>query len=404
MKEENIKIKSIADKDGVQLSSQGNRKNYRKSKSCLLVLLVIFFGFIAGGLSGLVFDNVLFDYLSRVPWLTESKFLQVKEAQVVIQREEKITTTTDEAVNDLIKNNNAAAVSIIKKSDSSTNQVFVIPQAEGHGLALTADGLIVTSEAAFISQPQQYQVLNSNGETYDIAKVFKDPLGEIAFIKIKADNLAVAELSSNNDLQPGQQLYSIFNNPLGKNEVKAVMLESLEYNPTFPLDSDRIEYYLQGDSANLTLGSALFTIDGKVVGLVVPGRQDDHLIYQAADLEAAFDRVLTEDKISYPSLGFRYLKLNSKLARMNGLSINEGLLIYQPAGRPAIVAGSPAAVASLQAGDIITNVAGEKINGNYVLSRQARKWRQGDEVEIKYLRAGQERTTSLIIKEIKEVK
>ena len=403
MKEDNIKIKAIADKDGVQMSPQKDRKNHRKSKSCLLVLVVIFFSFMVGGLGGLVFDNVLFDYLSRVSWLAESEFLQVKEAQVIIQREEKITTTADEAVNDLVKNNSAATVSVIKKSDSLTGQIYATPQAEVYGLVLTADGLIVTSEAAFTSQPEQYRVLNSSGATYDITKVFKDPLGEIAFIKIEADDLAVAELSNNSNLQSGQQLYSIFNNPLGKNEVKAVMLENLEYNPTFPLDSDRIEYYLQGDSNDLALGSALFTIDGKVVGLVVPGRQNDRLIYQAADLEAALDRVLTEDKISYPSLGFKYLKLNSKLAQMNGLSVNEGLLIYQPAGRSAVVADGPAAVAGLQAGDIITSIAGEKINGNYALPREARKWHQGDKIEVKYLRAGQEENTKLTIKEIKEI-
>ena len=401
MKEEDIKIKSIADNDGEQLPLKKGRQDHRKTKSCLMILVVIFFSFVVGGLSGLVFDNVLFDYLSRVPWLAESQFLQVRESQVVIQREEKITTTADEAISDLAKNKITAVVSIVKKSTAPADQIYLTPQAEGYGLVLTADGLIITSEAAFVDQPQQYQVLSSSGEVYDIKKVYQDPLSEIAFIKIEADSLAVAELNGVNGLKSGQQLYSMLSNPLGKVEVQNVTLENPEYNPTFPLDSDRVEYYLQGDVVNLVWGSALFTIDGKVAGIVIPGRENDRLIYRAADIEIALGQVLTAGKITYPTLGFRYIKLNSKLAQMNELSVNEGLLIYQSSGRP-VETDSPAAIAGLQAGDIITSVAGEKVNSSYVLPRVARNWQLGEEVEIKYLRDGQEKTTTLVIKEIKE--
>ncbi|NQV12835.1 MAG: serine protease [Parcubacteria group bacterium] len=405
-KDENIKIKAISDKDGMQMSSKEKdaRKNHHKSRSCLSFLLVIIISFVIGGLGGLVFDNVLFDYLSRVPFLSDGELLQVKESQVVIQREEKVTTTSEEAVTSLVKDANAAMVTIVKKQTTTSDKVQIASQAEGYGLVLTADGLIVSSDRVFTSQPDQYEIVASDGSVYPVKKIIKDPLGEMTFVKVKADNLTVAELGNSDDLQVGQKVYSVLSNPLGKVEVKSIMLEDVVYNPTFPLDSDQVEYYLKGDVTNFAHGSVLFTIDGKVAGLVVPGQQDDRLIYPASDIELALSEVVAKSKITRPVIGVRYVKLNNKLARMNGLSVNEGLLIYNPAGQAAVTAGSPAAIAGLQAGDIIINVKGEKVNGNYSLPREAKQWNKGEEVEVKYLRAGQEETAKMVIKEIKEAK
>ncbi|MFH2105128.1 MAG: S1C family serine protease [Parcubacteria group bacterium] len=405
-KDENIEIKAISDKDGMRMSSKekDTRKGHHKSKSCFSFLLVIIISFVIGGLGGLVFDNVLFDYLSRVPFLSDGELLQVKESQVVIQREEKVTTTSEEAVTSLVKDVNAALVAIVKKQAVASDKVYITPQAEGYGLVLTADGLIVSSDRVFTSQSDQYEIVASDGSVYPIEKLIKDPAGEIAFVKVKADNLTVAELGNSDNLQVGQKVYSVLSNPLGKMEVKSIMLEDVVYNPTFPLDSDLVEYYLKGDVANFAHGSVLFTIDGKVAGLVVPGQQDDRLIYPASDIELALNEVVAKSKITRPVIGVRYVKLNSKLARLNGLSVNEGLLVYNSAGQVAIKSGSPAAVAGLQAGDVIINIKDKKVNGNYSLPREAKQWNKGEEVEVKYLRAGQEETAKMVIKEIKEVK
>ena len=61
----------------------------------------------------------------------------------------------------------------------------------------------------------------------------------------------------------------------------------------------------------------------------------------------------------------------------------------------ALIADSPAMKAGLQANDIITAVNGSEINLDNPLSRALARYSVGDTIELKILRAGEERTISV---------
>ena len=58
-------------------------------------------------------------------------------------------------------------------------------------------------------------------------------------------------------------------------------------------------------------------------------------------------------------------------------------------------AGSPAAEAGLRTGDVITKIDDTLITSSDSLVATIRSYRPGDEVEVTYLRDGQEQTTTL---------
>jgi len=65
------------------------------------------------------------------------------------------------------------------------------------------------------------------------------------------------------------------------------------------------------------------------------------------------------------------------------------------AGQPAVVPGSPADQAGLQAGDVILEINGQTIDTNHALGGVIANFAPGDEISIKYWRSGQESTVKL---------
>ncbi|MEU9236686.1 S1C family serine protease [Streptomyces subrutilus] len=66
-------------------------------------------------------------------------------------------------------------------------------------------------------------------------------------------------------------------------------------------------------------------------------------------------------------------------------------------GKPAVVAGGPAARAGIKAGDVITKVDGQRVRGGDELIIKIRAHRPGDPLTLTVLRDGRERTLELVL-------
>ena len=66
-------------------------------------------------------------------------------------------------------------------------------------------------------------------------------------------------------------------------------------------------------------------------------------------------------------------------------------------GRPAIIAGSPAASAGLKEGDIIISFDGKRLDGSTPLSLILTRYRPGTEIELEILRAGKEEKVAVVL-------
>jgi serine protease Do len=101
-------------------------------------------------------------------------------------------------------------------------------------------------------------------------------------------------------------------------------------------------------------------------------------------------------KIVRPYLGVRYVSLNPDISKNNNISVDYGAYIYSNSvGQPAVVAGGPADQAKILQGDIIIAVNGEKIDSTHSLTRLLQKYQPNDEIELTYLRNGQENKVKL---------
>ncbi|MBU2595524.1 S1C family serine protease, partial [Patescibacteria group bacterium] len=112
--------------------------------------------------------------------------------------------------------------------------------------------------------------------------------------------------------------------------------------------------------------------------------------------QSAMESIKLTGKIIRPYMGIRYVSLNPDLSKSNNISVDYGAYIYSNSlGQPAVVAGGPADQAGIKQGDIIIVINGEKIDATHSLTRLAQKYQPGDEIELTYLRNGQENKIKL---------
>jgi 2-alkenal reductase len=84
------------------------------------------------------------------------------------------------------------------------------PQDIGTGFVVSANGLIVTNKHVVSTVTgATYQVVTSDGKTYPVQNISRDPANDIAILKINATGLKPVELGNSSNLQVGQYVVAI---------------------------------------------------------------------------------------------------------------------------------------------------------------------------------------------------
>jgi serine protease Do len=139
----------------------------------------------------------------------------------------------------------------------------------------------------------------------------------------------------------------------------------------------------------------LLDISGQVIGVntaMAEGAENIGFAIPVNDIKDTLNDVREHGRIIQAWLGVRYITITPEIAQANNLGVDHGALIVrgrQPA-ELAVIPGSPADKAGLEANDIILEVDGEEINQNNSLADVINKSNPGDVVTMLVLRAGEE--------------
>jgi len=79
----------------------------------------------------------------------------------------------------------------------------------GSGFIVSEDGLIVTNKHVVSDTEAGYTVITSDDQEYQVEKIDRDPLNDLAILKISASNLQPVELGNSDDLKVGQFVIAI---------------------------------------------------------------------------------------------------------------------------------------------------------------------------------------------------
>ncbi len=281
----------------------------------------------------------------------------------------------------------------------------------GTGFLISSqDGLILTNKHVVSDEGSEYMVVTNNGDEYKAQVLASDPFNDIAIIKVEAVDLPEVELGDSDELQMGQTVIAI-GNALGeyRNTVTKGVISGVGRRVVAGDTSGRsevLENVIQTDAAiNFgNSGGPLINARGEVIGINTAISSQGQLIGFAIPINQAkyaIESVKKYGKIIRPFLGVRYILINKEIAKKNNLSIDYGALIVrgsQP-GDLAIIPGSPADKADLEENDIILEVDEVRITEKRSLAKEIQKYKPGDEMELKILHKGEEKTVKVVLEE-----
>lgn len=267
----------------------------------------------------------------------------------------------------------------------------------GSGFIISKDGYILTS-GHVVSDPEADYTIIIDPENKHQAKVLaRDPINDIAILKIKGKNFPLVELGDSTKIDLGENVLAI-GNPLGEfhdtlsSGIVSGMSRFINARNHVTQRSQRLRGLIQTDAAINpgNSGGPLVNMDGQVIGIntaAVMGAQNIGFAIPINYAKKDLGEVKKYGKIRMPFLGVKYVIINKQIAEKNKLSVDYGaLIVRENLGESAIVKGSAADKAGLKEFDIILEAQNKKITNDNPLSSILQKCQIGETIELKVLR------------------
>ena len=284
----------------------------------------------------------------------------------------------------------------------------------GSGCITTKDGTILTNKHVISEPYAEYTVILSDGKKYPAKVVARDPMDDIAILKIKekVSNLPTIKLGGSKNIQLGSTVLA-FGNALGtfKNTVSSGIVSGLARTieamqiPGAP--TQEMRGLIQTDAAINpgNSGGPLTDAEGNMIGIntaIVVGAQNIGFAIPVHTAIRDLNDLKKHGKIKRPLLGIRYLTITPEIKAKIGLPVDDGALVTKqhPLDK-AIAKGGPADKAGIQESDIILKWNGGKITEEVTIQDYLGKSKVGDKVELTVFRNKRETTKKVLLTERK---
>lgn len=283
----------------------------------------------------------------------------------------------------------------------------------GSGFIVDKGGIILTNKHVISELDAEYSVITNDNEHYSAKLLARDPVNDIAILKIEPRRPLVAiELGDSDNLDLGQTVLA-FGNALGifKNTVSLGIISGLSRSITAHTEPKAPPQEMRGliqTDAAINLGNSggpLTDIFGRVIGInaaMIAGAENISFAIPIKTAERDLKDLKKFGKIRRPLLGIHYLLIHKDLKEKMNLPVDYGALVVRehPVDK-AVVPGSPAEKAGLQEHDIVLTWNGGKITPEKSILDYLDDNDIHDKIQIKVLRNGKEMELTVVLGERK---
>jgi len=279
-----------------------------------------------------------------------------------------VTITTEQIVNDMFSRT-------------------MLQSGAGSGWILDKSGIIVTNNHV-VEGASKVVIQLSDGRTSEVTadKVYRDPLTDMAIIKVDLPNLPALDIGDSGKLRVGDWVVAI-GNPLGKGtKAKEGIVSGLKVS--LSLDEEESLYDLIETSAAINAGNSggpLLNMKSQVIGITsakIASVGVEGMGY-AISINSALpilQELVNKGYITRPFLGVELYTVNDYVAYYNGLAVNHGAVVTM------VQPGSPAAKAGMRRLDVIIRYRGKEVATAPELLRELRNSKIGEEISVTYVR------------------
>lgn len=266
----------------------------------------------------------------------------------------------------------------------------------GSGFIVESNGIVLTNKHVVIDKDAEYTVVTPDEEKYPAHVVARDPINDVAILKIEAEGMPTISLGDSRKIVLGQSVIAV-GNALGefKNTVSVGIVSGLSRFISAVTDmqghTERLRGLIQTDAAINpgNSGGPLVNLKGEVIGInsaVVFGAQNIGFAIPINKAKEDLEDIKKYGHIHKPFLGVRYMPLSKPLQKKFNLATDYGCLILREKGGRGVVRGSAGDLAGLKEADIILEANGMRLDEKNSLEDILDKMKIGDEMKLKVLR------------------
>lgn len=272
----------------------------------------------------------------------------------------------------------------------------------GSGFIVSEDGIVITNKHVVNETDAEYTVITNDKQVYIVSKIYRDPLNDLAILKVNTTGLKPLILGDSSKLKLGQKAIAI-GTPLGEfqNTITTGIVSGLGRGITagsmYEGFVERLDSVIQtdaaisaGNSGGPLLNSSAEVIgvntavssQGENIGFAIPVNVVKELLNNFEARGGSFER---------PYIGIRFSMIDQEIAQQEDLV--EGAFIQ------SVEEGSPAERAGLKRGDIITAIDNIKLQGsdNNSLAKAIVQKKVGDKISIEFFREGKKQKVEVIL-------
>lgn len=263
-------------------------------------------------------------------------------------------------------------------------------QGAGSGFIISKDGLIVTNNHV-VDGAKEVTVTLANKEEYAAKVVGRDPKTDIALLKIQPKGtVSVAALGDSDQMRVGDWVVAI-GNPFGLSNTVTAGIVSAKGRV---IGAGPYDDFIQTD-ASINPGNSggpLFNMQGEVVGINTAIIANGRGIGFAVPVNLAkslLPQLEAKGEVARGYLGVTVQAITPELAKSLNLKDQKGALVAD------LTKGSPADVAGIKQGDVITGFDGKEIAQVHNLPPLVAAAPIGKEIPVTILRNGAGQTVTV---------
>ena len=268
----------------------------------------------------------------------------------------------------------------------------------GSGVIVSGDGYILTNNHV-IDNADEITVRLSDKRVFKGKVIGADPKTDLAVVRINAGKLPYLKLGDSDQLKVGEMVIAV-GNPFGLNQTVTSGIISAKGRANVGLAE--YEDFLQTDAPINpgNSGGAMVNIRGELIGINTAiltssgGSEGVGLAIPSNMAKSVMESLIKKGKVVRGWLGVSIQTLTPELAKQMNLKNEKGALIAD------VMDDSPASRAGIQRGDVVLEFDGREVADSGKLKNMVAGVQPGQNVKLKILRDGVEKTLTVQIGEM----
>lgn len=275
-------------------------------------------------------------------------------------------------------------------------------QSLGSGFLISEDGYVVTNNhvvapGARGASVDSITVTLTNRKEYSAKLIGRDPISDLALLKIEAKGLPFVKFGDSERTRVGDWIIAI-GNPFGIGSTVTAGIVSALHRATG--QGGAYDRFIQTDAAinQGNSGGPMFDLNGNVIGInsqIFAGQSGGNIgigfAIPAVEAKPVIDKLIQGTAIARGYLGVGMKPLTEDFAGALGLPKNSGEIIER------VSPGEPADKAGIQVGDVIVAVNGQAVTQDNSLSYLVANVKPGTRIPLDIIRGGKKQTINVVV-------